>query len=95
MIDDKAQEAIREAYEKTILTEGKEGQAFVDAVVRFMIGDRDVALNQLKKMKDVNLVPGVGAMASDDARSYNLLVRDLYNGIYNAIRNQVAGWTRI
>ncbi len=51
MIDDKAQEAIREAYEKTILTEGKEGQAFVDAVVRFMIGDRDVALNQLKKMK--------------------------------------------
>ena len=58
MIDDKAQEAIMEAYEKSVLknevTLNEQGNTIFDVAdifTRFLIGDRQVAIRQLQQLE--------------------------------------------
>lgn len=86
MIDDKAQEAIREAYEKTVLKEAVGGlEPIVDNFVRFLMGDPKTAVSYLSRLKPPKLpIPQPG-------EEFNMMWSDMFKAITTAINKTVRG----
>ena len=84
MIDDKAQNSIMEAYEKTVLSEISTPGGMLgisELFARYLIGDKDIAVRQLTKLE-----PQLqGDMIPKEAKEYNNLFSNLKKDIYKAL----------
>jgi len=95
MIDDKAQDSIMEAYERTILNEqGNTIRDVADIYARFLIGDRQLALRQLKDLekKPIKGIDGTNGLINSvldpekgDMSKWNELFANLREGFRKVI----------
>lgn len=101
MIDDEAQKNIREAYEKTILKEGTINEDTIrdvaDIFTRFLIGDRKIAIRQLKSLEKspIKGIDGTGELIdraldpkTGDMTNWNKLFGNLRSDFTKVIEKQ-------
>ena len=91
MIDDVAQQKIREAYEKTVLNEARTDEALsmelnrvIDNFARYLIGDRKNAIRELEKLIKTS-VP----FPQKSTDEYNKMFNSLYSDIKKAVEKNI------